>query len=89
MPAWVVSAAAKVTEVPFYFGLPPGFAADAAVFAFGDELLDVRLENEAELYVWLTPGGRAFAAGYLLPRAEAALLAELQRLASAVTATGQ
>jgi hypothetical protein len=38
---------------------------------------------------WLTPGGRSFAAAYLLPRAEAALLPELQRLASAVTAAGQ
>jgi hypothetical protein len=24
--AWIVSAAAKVAEVPFYLGLPPGFA---------------------------------------------------------------
>jgi hypothetical protein len=72
-----------------YLGLPPGFAADAAVFAFGDELLDLPLENVCKLYVWLTPGGCSFAAAYLLPRAEAALLGELQRLASAVTAAGQ
>ena len=61
------------------------------MLAFGDELLDVRLENENEneLYVWLTPGGRAFAEAYLLPLAHAALLPELQRLANVVTAPGQ
>jgi hypothetical protein len=30
---------------------------------------------------WLSPGGREFASGILLPLAEAALLPELQRLA--------
>ncbi len=34
---------------------------------------------------WLSPGGRNFAAAYLLPRAEAALCQELQRLAAAAT----
>ena len=34
--------------------------------------------------LWLSQGGREMAAAYLLPRAEAALRQELQRLADAV-----
>ena len=49
--------------------------------AFGDELLDLQLPDRNNL--WLSPGGRDFAAAYLLPRAEAALRQELQRLADA------
>jgi Ran GTPase-activating protein (RanGAP) involved in mRNA processing and transport len=65
--------------------VPPVVAARAAVLAFGDELLDLtvpprqgspRITNR-----WLSPGGREFAAAYLLPLAEAALRQELQRLA--------
>jgi hypothetical protein len=94
VPAWVVSAAAKVTEIPYVLGsghrrldLPPGFAAgfaaSAAVFAFGDELLDQVLpaikEGSEASTGWLTPGKRAFAAAYM----EAALIHELQRLTGA------
>jgi hypothetical protein len=62
---------------------PPAFAARAAVFAFGDELIDLELPNESDSK-WLSLGGRDLAAAYLLPRAEAALRQELQRLADAV-----
>ncbi len=63
-----------------YLVIPPAIAARAAVLAFGDELLNLELPNE----VWLSQRGRELAAAYLLPRAEAALLHELQRLADAV-----
>jgi hypothetical protein len=77
--------------------LPPAFAARAAVLAFGDELLDLALPASPRLASprclasdgWLSPRGRSFTAAYLVPRAEAALLAELQRLVSAVTAARQ
>ncbi len=49
--------------------MPSSFAACAAMLAFGDELL-VQPDDE---YEWRTPGGREFAAAYLLPLAEAAL----------------
>jgi hypothetical protein len=62
--------------------LPPALAARAAVLAFGDELLDLLLPDDSGLR-WRQPGGRIFAASYLLPRAEAALREELQRLADA------
>jgi hypothetical protein len=62
--------------------LPPALAARAAVLAFGDELLDLALPYDGGLR-WRQPGGRIFAASYLLPRAEAALRQELQRLADA------
>ncbi len=51
------------------------------MLAFGDELLDLQLPDRNDL--WLSPGGRDFAAAYLLLRAEAALRQELQRLADA------
>ncbi len=60
--------------------LPPALVARAAVLAFGDELLDLYLTYDSS---WRQPGGRTFAASYLLPRAEAALRQELQRLADA------
>ncbi len=64
--------------------LPPALAARAAVLAFGDELLDLVLPDEDEFGSrWRQPVGRTFAASYLLPRAEAALREELQRLADA------
>ncbi len=62
--------------------LPPALAARAAVLAFGDELLDLVLPDVYDNR-WQQPGGRLFAAAYLLPRAEAALREELQRLADA------
>jgi hypothetical protein len=64
-------------------------AARAAVLAFGDELLDLVLPADEFNWLspvefnWLSPGGRGFAAAYLLPRAEAALRQELQRLVDA------
>ncbi len=60
--------------------LPPALTARAAVLAFGAELLDLVLPND---FGWRSPGGRNFAAASLLPRAEAALRQELQRLDSA------
>ena len=64
--------------------LPPALAARAAVLAFGDELLDLRLPNDRGANSqWLSQGGRDMAAAVLLPRAEAALRQELQRLADA------
>jgi hypothetical protein len=61
-------------------------AACAAVLAFGDELVDFKLlawpcESDS---LWHSQGGRDMAAAHLLPRAEAALRQELQRLADAV-----
>ena len=63
--------------------IPPALAARAAVFAFGDELMDLKLPDEADS-LWLSQGGRDMAAAYLLPRAEAALRQELQQVADAV-----
>jgi hypothetical protein len=60
--------------------LPPAPAAYSAVLAFDDEVLDLTLGHDD---LWHAPGGRDFAAAYLLPRAEAALRQELQRLADA------
>jgi hypothetical protein len=64
--------------------LPPALAARAAVLVLGGELLDLVLPGDY-LYDnrWRQPGGRIFAAAYLLPRAEAALRQDLQRLADA------
>jgi hypothetical protein len=53
------------------------------VLAFGDELVDLRLPNDADSQ-WLSQGGRDMAAAQLLPRAQAALRLELQRLTDAV-----
>jgi hypothetical protein len=63
--------------------IPPALAARAAVLAFGDELVDLRLPDDSDLR-WLSQGGRDVAAAKLLPRAEAALRQELQRLADVV-----
>ena len=63
--------------------IPPALAARAAVLAFGDELVDLELPDDPNLQ-WLSQGGRDMAAAHLLPRAEAALRQELQRLADAV-----
>ncbi len=52
------------------------------MLAFGDELLDLVLPYNFGLR-WRSRGGRNFAAAHLLPRAEAALRQELQRLANA------
>ena len=68
--SWVASAVARRVE------LPVDLAARVAVLAFGDELLDLELPRDSGLR-WRQPGGRIFAAAYLLPRAEAALRQEL------------
>jgi hypothetical protein len=62
--------------------IPPALAARAAVLAFGDELVDHRLPDDPDSQ-WLSKAGRELAAASLLPRAEAALRQELQRLADA------
>jgi hypothetical protein len=91
--SWVASAVARRVELwedtlvlpPALAAppvLPPALAARAAVLAFGDELLDLELPFGGGSQ-WRQPGGRIFAAAYLLPRAEAALRQELQRLADA------
>ncbi len=91
--SWVASAVARRVELwedtlvlPPDLAAPlvltPALAARAAVLAFGDELLDLVLPYDSGLR-WRQPGGRIFAAAYLLPRAEAALRQELQRLADA------
>ncbi len=59
--------------------MPPSFLESAAMLAFGDELLMLPDDK----YEWRTPGGRQMAAAYLVPRAEAALRQELQRLPDA------
>ena len=82
--SWVASAVARRVELwDDTLVIPPALAARAAVFAFGDELMDLKLPDEADS-LWLSQGGRDMAAAYLLPRAEAALRQELQRLADAV-----
>jgi hypothetical protein len=58
--------------------------ARAAVLAFGDELVDLKLCPDESMTQWLSQGGHEMAACHLLPRAEAALRQELQRLADAV-----
>ncbi len=68
--------------------LPPALAARAAVLALGGELLDMaRLDDFCSR--WRQPDGRIFAAANLLPRAEAVLRQELQRLADAAKRTRQ
>jgi hypothetical protein len=93
VPAWVASAVARrfglwedtlvlPPALPAPLVLPPALAARAAVLALGDELLDLVLPDQVGLR-WRQPRERIFAAAYLLPRAEAALRQELQRLADA------
>ncbi len=83
--SWVASAVARRVELwDDNRVIPPALAARAAVFAFGDELVDLLLDpNKWGEKVWLSHGGRDMAAAFLLPRAEAALRQELQRLADA------
>ncbi len=81
--SWVNSAVARRVELwDDTLVIPPALAARAAVLAFGDELMDLRLPDHSEQ--WLSQGGRDMAAAHLLPRAEAALRPELQRLADAI-----
>ncbi len=69
VPAWVALAVARLNEVPGHLGVPSSFAECAAVLAFGDELLVL----PGDKYEWRTPGGRKFAAAFLLPLARRAL----------------
>ena len=81
--SWVASAMLRRVELwDDNVVIPPALAARAAVFAFGDELTDLRLPDDSDS-LWLSQGGREMAAARLLPRAEAALRQELQQLADA------
>jgi Ran GTPase-activating protein (RanGAP) involved in mRNA processing and transport len=79
LPAWVEAAARDRIEIPGNRFLPPALAARVGLLAFGLKL--VPLDG------WKSAEGRAFANNTLLPLAETALLAELQRLATATAAT--
>jgi hypothetical protein len=68
VPVWVSFSVARLTEVPGPLGVPSSFAECAAILAFGNELQELTFK-----YEWRTPGGREFAAAYLLTLAEAAL----------------
>ncbi len=82
--SWVASAMLRRVELwDDNLVIPPDLAARAAVLAFGDELMDLRLPDDSDSQ-WLSQGGRDRAAAHLLPRAEAALRQELQRLADAL-----
>jgi hypothetical protein len=82
--SWVASAMLRRVELwDDNLVIPPALAARAAVLAFGDELLNLELPDISDSR-WLSEGGREMAAAHLLPRAEAALRQELQRLADAV-----
>ncbi len=81
--SWVASATARRVELwDDNLVIPPALAARAAVLAFGDELVDLRLPDDSGSQ-WLSQGGRDVAAAHLLPRAEAALRQELHKLADA------
>ncbi len=80
--SWVASAEARRVELwDDNLVIPPVLAARAAVLAFGDELLDLGDKYDSQ---WLSQAARDMAAAHLLPRAEAALRLELQRVADAV-----
>ncbi len=82
--SWVASAMARRVELwDDNLVIPPAFAARTAVLAFGDELVDLKLPDESASRRF-SKAGRKMAAAVLLPRAEAALRQELQRLADAV-----
>jgi hypothetical protein len=81
IPSWVASATLRRVELwDDNLVIPPALAARAAVLAFGDELVNLRLPEDSDSQ-WLSKAGRKMAAAVLLPRAEAALRQELQRLA--------
>ncbi len=82
--SWAASAVARRVELwDDNLVIPSAFAARAAVLAFGDELVDLRLPDDSASR-WLSQGGRDMAAADLLPRAVDALRLELQRLTDAV-----
>jgi hypothetical protein len=87
--SWVASAMLRRVELwDDNLVIPPALAARAAVLAFGDELVDLRLPEDSDSQ-WLSQGGRDLAAAHLLPRAEAALRQELQLLADAMKRAGE
>jgi hypothetical protein len=82
--SWLASAMLRRVELwDDTLVIPPALAARAAVLAFGDELIDLRLPDHSDTQ-WLSQGGRDMAAARLLPRAEAALRQALQQVADAV-----
>ncbi len=82
--SWAASAMLRRVELwDDNLVVPPALAARAAVLAFGDELMDLKLPDNSNSQ-WLSQSGRDMAAAHLLPRAEAALRQELQRFADAV-----
>jgi hypothetical protein len=74
--SWVASAMLRRVELwDDNVVIPPLLAARAAVFAFGDELIDLELPNECDDESddesdsqWLSQGGRDSAAAHLLQR---------------------
>ncbi len=83
--SWVASATLRRVDDNLRVK-PNALAARAAVLAFGDELVDQKLNDNVDS-LWLSQGSREMAAAYLLPRAEAE--DELQRLADAVKRASQ
>jgi hypothetical protein len=88
LPAWVACAVARRAELwKDTLVIPPALAARAAVLAFGDQLVDLKLQGLK--LKRRAPGGRDLAAAYLLPRAEYCRAAQgapaeqVQRLADA------
>ena len=82
--SWVASAVARRVELwDDNLVIPPALAARAAVLAFGDELMDLKLPDDSGSRRF-SEAGRKMAAAVLLPRAVAATRPELQRLADAV-----
>jgi Ran GTPase-activating protein (RanGAP) involved in mRNA processing and transport len=77
LPAWVEDAVGNLIELPGKRALPPALVARVGILAFGLELVPCD--------GWLSAEGRAFANDALLPLAEAALLADLQRLAASAS----
>ncbi len=81
--SWVASAMLRRIELwDDNLVIPPALAARAAVLAFGDKLMDLKLPDDSGSRRF-SKAGRKMAAAVLLPRAEAALRQELQRLADA------
>ena len=80
--SWVASAMLRRVELWDDNLVMRTLAARAAVLAFGDELMHLKLPDDSGSRQF-SKAGRKLAAAVLLPRAEAALRQELQRLAEA------
>ena len=71
--SWVASAVARRVELwDDNLVIPPALAARAAVLAFGDELMDLKLPDDSGSRRF-SKAGRKMAAAVLLPRAKADL----------------